>query len=508
MCLLQTQRFLALSLSLLLAAGNAGACVAQESLEQGHNQVGEEGPALSQATQTNTGVQGSQIQQARPGFPGSATMARPGFPGSATTVRPGFPGSATTVRPGFPGSASGVRPGFPASATTTRPGISGTQARTGRSTFKGFQDFRHGPSPRSSLHTTNTGSAEQNPQFFLPFSQRSTTSNTPLLHGAVSVQKGPSPFLMDSVHEVSTGTKVNLVVPTGVFLNSEVSQKGDEVQMRIATDVKDGGRVVLPAGWYVRGLVTQVEAQKRGGRDGYVEVVFDKLVSPTGEYELDFNAKFSTKESKLKSATKLIAKDSLYVGAGAAAGALISVQATGLATAIATHGISVGGGAAVGASIGLFAALKRKGQVRNILPGESLKLETCEPISLPGFDPKMLLSAAPKPHLKGLDLVVNDFHFRKTPWEDKSARLLELELDVTNRTSKTFHFFDLLVESDQLERYSPTPFGGFDALKMSVPPKGEGSGTVTFTVGSSKRKYFLVFLSRSSGEELTRVPIN
>ncbi|MBX9695362.1 MAG: hypothetical protein K2Z81_23455 [Cyanobacteria bacterium] len=360
---------------------------------------------------------------------------------------------------------------------------------------------------QSGLRTGASGNAGSS-ESLLPFSQRSTTSDTPLLHGAVSIQKSPSPLLMDQVHEVSEGTKIDLVVPTGVFLNSEVSQKGDEVQMRIASDVKDGWRVVLPAGWYVRGLVTEAVSQKRGGRDGYVEVVFDKLVSPTGEYELDFNAKFSTKESKLKSATKLVAKDSLYVGAGAAAGALISVQATGLATAIATHGISVGGGAAVGAGIGLFAALKRKGQVRNILPGEQLKLETAEPISLPGFDPAMLLSAAPKPHLEGLDLVVNDFHFRKTPWEDKTARLLELDLDVSNRTNRTFHFFDLLVESDQFERYSPTPFGGFNTLHKSVAPKAEGSGTVTFTVGSKKRKYFLVFLSRSTGQELTRVPIN
>src|SRR5690606_29227366 len=200
--------------------------------------------------------------------------------------------------------------------------------------------------------------------------------------------------------------------------------------------------VVLPGGWFVRGLVTDSVNQKRLGRDGYVEVEFDKLVSPDGDYELDFNAKFSSKDSKLKSAAKVVAIDSGYVAAGAGAGALLSVQLAGIGTAIATYGISVGIGAGVGASIGLFGALKRKGQIRTLLPGESFSLTTAEPITLPGFDPSMLLSAAPPAEVEGLDLTVNDYKFRKSPWDDKSSKLLEVDLNVVNKTKEPFHFFD------------------------------------------------------------------
>ncbi len=62
---------------------------------------------------------------------------------------------------------------------------------------------------------------------------------------------------------------------------------------------------MLPEGWYIRGLVTESTGQKRHSRDGYIGVTFDKLISPNGEIELAFPAKFSTKDHALKSVAKV-----------------------------------------------------------------------------------------------------------------------------------------------------------------------------------------------------------
>lgn len=340
------------------------------------------------------------------------------------------------------------------------------------------------------------------------FSMPPMNKNTPLLHGQVSTFKGRSPILPGTSKEIPEGTKVDLVVPDGITVNSEVSRKGDEILVRIANDITRGERVIIPGGWYMRGLVTDARPRKRGGCDGYVEVQVDKLVSPDGDYELPFDATFSTKDNKIKSVFKVVGADAGYVAVGGAAGALLSVQLGGIGTAIMTHGISVGVGAAAGGTIGLIGALKRKGKVASFYSGDVLKLTTAEPVTLPAFDPALLPSKKPAPHLEGLDLTIKDYHFAKPDWGDKSARLLQLDLDVANNTKQYFHFFDLQVISDHGQRYMPTPFGGFANLHRKVAPGTSGSGQVTFTVDSPKRKYYLIFLSRRTGKELTRVAIN
>src|SRR5262249_54295361 len=161
---------------------------------------------------------------------------------------------------------------------------------------------------------------------------------------------------------------------------------------------------VIPAGWFMRGLITDTKSQRRGNRDGYVDVQFDKLVSPDGQYEVPFNAKFSTKDKKLQSVAKIVGTDAKYMAIGGVSGAVPSVQLTGLPVAVSTHGISVGIGAAAGATIGLIGATKKKGSVATLRGGDQLKLTTVDPIMLPGFDQTLIPSSKPIPHLEGLDL--------------------------------------------------------------------------------------------------------
>lgn len=314
------------------------------------------------------------------------------------------------------------------------------------------------------------------------------------------------PILSGTIQNIPAKTEIELVVPPGTIIDSEYSQKGDEVYLRVGKDVKskDGSKILLPGEWYVRGLVTRSDGRRRLGRDGIVEVQFDKLVSPDNQYELDINASFSSKDHKLKSVAKVVAIDSGYVGAGTGAGALLGWQIGGPALAISTYGISVGVGGAIGGMIGLVGALKRHGNITSMREGHVIKLKTEEGLALPEFDPEALPSAEKKEQLEGLEIAVVEFKFHKVPWKDKHSRFLDLELNVANQSNQFFHFFDLAVEDDIHQTFRPMP----GIKSQAIKPGSSGAGKIRFLVGSPKRKYTLLFYSRRSNDELSSVSIN
>jgi hypothetical protein len=325
------------------------------------------------------------------------------------------------------------------------------------------------------------------------------------LKGKVIQTGKPSPLLYGHLETIPEGTKVDLTIMGN--LNSELSQKGDEVLAQVGCDVGDGKRVLLPGGWYMHGLVTDASGQKRLGRDGYVEVEFDKLVSPDGEFELPFKAKVSTKDGQMKAVAKTALIDSGYIGVGAIGGSLLSVQLTGIPVAIATHGISVGVGAAVGGTLGAVGALKRKGNIRSFFPGDQMKLVTAEPITLPGFDPSLLPSAH-RPSLNpDITLSIGKATFGKDPLGDKLSRLLCMDVTIHNYTSKEYSFFDLAVLSDHNQRYFPHP--AFLQLgKKRILPHTNATTRITFSVDTPKHKYWLVLLDRTKREEIARTEVN
>ncbi len=325
-----------------------------------------------------------------------------------------------------------------------------------------------------------------------------------LLKGRVSATQ--SPFLDGKVESIPSGTKVDLTLMA--HLNSEVSQKGDEILARIAVDVKNGQRVYLPHGWYIRGVVTDVAEQRRLGRDGYVEIEFDSLISPDGNYELKFPAKLSTRDNTVKALAKTLVEDAGYVTLGAAGGAILSTQLTGIPVAILTQGYSVAIGAGVGAGIGAIGALKRKGKIASFYPGDELKLTIAEPLTIPGFNPEFLAAATPGKKLDNLNIFVNRARFKKDPFGDDRARLLTLEVKVDNQSDKEYSLFDLAVVSDHNQRYYPSLLTGLNTWKKKVAPHSAQEATLSFSVDSPKCKYWLVVLDRTNRDELTRVPIN
>jgi hypothetical protein len=336
--------------------------------------------------------------------------------------------------------------------------------------------------------------------------QRATDRHSSRLLKA-TVSASPSPFLSGSAQSIPKGTKVNLSVMG--TLNSEFSQQGDDVFAKISCNVANGKTVIMPGGWFMHGKVTDVAVQKRLGRDGYVEVEFDKIVSPDGEYELPFKAKVSTKDNQLKAVAKTVLVDSGYVGLGALGGSIVSVQLTGIPTAIATHGISVGAGAAVGGTLGMIGALKRKGKIASFLPGDEMKMVTVEQIELPGFDPAFLPSARVPISTPNLTLAIKKKPtFAPDPLGDKLSRQLHMDVTIDNATPNQYSFFDLAVISDHDKRYYPSLASDFQAIKKKVPSHSQGTAHLVFSVDSPKRKYWLIMLNKSNRDEIARAAIN
>jgi len=327
------------------------------------------------------------------------------------------------------------------------------------------------------------------------------------LKGTVTQTDKSTPLLTGSVQALPKGTKVDLTAL--VNINSEICQKGDEIWMQVSHDVPGGSGVAVPGGWYVHGLVTEAKPQRRGGRDGYVTIQFDKMVGPDKQTEVPFDAKVSTKDSLLKAVAKHVAIDTAHVGLGAVGGSIFAVQMTGISTAIATHGISVGAGAALGATLGAIGAAKRKGSIAAVFPGEELKLVTDEPIVLPGFNSAALLSAKPAPVLKNMEIQINKFKFSRDPFGDSSSSLMKVDLTMNNNTEAAYKFTELAVVSDHNQRYYPSFLSNVQALtKMKVEPNQSATGEIAFSVDGKKHKYWLVLLDKSNSEELSRVPIN
>ncbi|MBX9687759.1 MAG: hypothetical protein K2X27_13720 [Candidatus Obscuribacterales bacterium] len=335
----------------------------------------------------------------------------------------------------------------------------------------------------------------------------SNTSKGPLLRGGVV--HDVCPFKEDGSTEViEQGTALNLTVTAN--LNSELSKEGDEIRAEVSTDLKDGGKVLLPGKWQVIGHVSHVQSQKRMGKDGYIEIKFDKLVSPDGKWVVPLDASASTKDSTAKTVVKQVAETTGYVSVGAVGGALLSVQLTGLPLAVATHGISVGAGAAAGAALGIAAALRRKGDILCALPGDEIQIRLPAPITLPAFKQETIPSKAPPPKLSDLDIVVKKKSFQPFPFGDRKSRLLTVSFLLENHSNKEYSLADIAVVCNHNHSYLPycaTP-GILKERNKTVGPNAVQEATLTFQVGDPRLKYSLVLLQHGTSHILSQVAIN
>jgi hypothetical protein len=327
-----------------------------------------------------------------------------------------------------------------------------------------------------------------------------------------SVRHDESPFIDDgkTTETIPEGTPLKLTVTTS--LNSELAKEGDEIRAAVTTDVRDkeGKKIVLPGKWQVVGHVTRVEGQKRAGRDGFIDIKFDKLVSPDGKWEVPLDASASTKSSPLKTVAKQVKETTGYTAVGAIGGSILSVQLTGIPVAINTYGISVGIGAAAGAAAGIVAALHRKGDILCAYPGDEINIRLPGTLVLPAFKQETVPSKAPIPQLEDVNIMVRDHKFMPFPYGDKNSRLLAVTFIVENNSKSEFCFGDLGVVCNHNHSYLPYAADN-ENLKLQrkkIKPGGVQEGTIVFQVGNPRLKYSLVLVNKATSHILSQVAIN
>jgi hypothetical protein len=80
---------------------------------------------------------------------------------------------------------------------------------------------------------------------------------------------------------LSKGTGIVGILSTN--LDTKHSTVGDRVEVELTQDVKPGGHILSRTGSHVTGQITQAYAFAKGDSNSKVEIVFDSIISKSGE---------------------------------------------------------------------------------------------------------------------------------------------------------------------------------------------------------------------------------
>jgi hypothetical protein len=142
-------------------------------------------------------------------------------------------------------------------------------------------------------------------------------------------------------NEVPVGTEFDVRLQNS--LSSATAQVEDRFEATTMVDVRQGDRVLVPAGAAVRGVVSSVTKAGRVERKGAVTVAFDRITTGGRSYPIR-----ATVTQALES--EGIRGEKEKIGAGAGVGAIIGGILGGFKGALA--GILIGGGGTIAATEG------------------------------------------------------------------------------------------------------------------------------------------------------------
>lgn len=182
-------------------------------------------------------------------------------------------------------------------------------------------------------------------------------------------------------------------VPTGqrirVRINEEITSKtakvGDTFTNTVTEPVySDSGVIVIPTGSTIIGRVDAVVPAKKGGNPGAIEVSFIEVKLPNGSKRAingsltDLNSEDAKSDNEsVASGDKTKNRKVIFIGGGAAGGALIGAIAGG------GKGALIGG--LIGAGAGLLGERFTKGEEANVKSGTEFGVILNQAISLPKF---------------------------------------------------------------------------------------------------------------------------
>lgn len=286
-------------------------------------------------------------------------------------------------------------------------------------------------------------------------------------------------------------------------LDASFSQEGDEFFAEVTNEVSGDKGVIIPAGTVAHGIIKQSSEAKRLGRDGSIDLDFDYLITPDGR-EIPIEGTMTTKLHPVMAAGKIVATDVGYTAAGGVVGGFLALNWLGLEAAIASQGYTIAGGAAVGATIGLGAALYRKGKNVLIAPGDEIRVKINTSVPLPVYKESALLQH--EMLCDGLDIQINNIVYEKDPFGETNT--ITLSLSISNRTKMTFSSFDLALINDYNSVFQPSIFGDTKLMFTQIKPGDRVAGRVSFAVDNVKRKFWLTFYDRRNRRPVAKISID
>ena len=286
-------------------------------------------------------------------------------------------------------------------------------------------------------------------------------------------------------------------------IDGSFSFQGDEFFAEVTGDVIGDKGVIVPKGTVAHGIIQESGEAKRLGRDGYVNLKFDYLVTPDGR-EIPIEGKMSTKLHPVKAAAKIVATDVGYTAAGGVMGGLVAAQALGIEAAIASHGYTIAGGAAIGSAVGLGMSLYRKGKDVLIAPGDEIKVRILSSVELPVYRDEALQQKEEK--YPGIDLKIANILYEKDPFGEVNT--LTLSISVSNMSDKSFSGMDIALINDYNNIFNPSIFGDTRLMFSQFKPGDRRAGKISFAVNNVKRSYWLIINDRSTNRPLVKISLD
>lgn len=286
-------------------------------------------------------------------------------------------------------------------------------------------------------------------------------------------------------------------------LDSNINIEGDEFFAEVTDEVKGDKGVIIPKGTIAHGKITQTGDPKRMGRQGWIALDFDYLITPDGR-EIPIEGKMSTKLHPVTEASKIVVQDVGYTLAGGAVGGFMALNWLGLEAAIASQGYTVAGGAAVGGAIGLGMALIRKGHDVLISPGDEIRVKINTTVPLPVYKESALMQH--EMFYPGLDIHISDIKHETDPFGEVNT--ITLTVMISNMSDKTFSGLDMALVNDYNSVFRPSIFGDTKLMFKQIRPGDKFVGRVSFAVDNINRSFWLTFYDRRKGIALTKISLD
>lgn len=321
-------------------------------------------------------------------------------------------------------------------------------------------------------------------------------------HAEINEKEPINPDLFTGeITTVKKGSKLKMSVSS--VINTTYTEENDEFFAQITGDVSTEKGVIIPAGSYAHGSVEDLQGARKLGRDGFVDLKFDYIVTPDGR-KIPIEASMTTKANPVKSAAKHVAKDTGYMVGGGAVGGWTALNMLGLPAAIVTHGGTVAGGAGIGAIAGLTVALSEKGKESIITPSDEIKVEVKSSVELPVMRPEAFTEE--EIFCDGINIKITNMKVEKDPFGQPN--LITLSVLIDNQTKRTFSIFDMALLNDLKEIYYPSPFDNTDFWFSRINPGDRTSTKLSFAVNNPKRKYWLVIYDTYTRKPFVKISLN